>query len=343
MSMEALLRRAVQRLAQGHGLAFAAVAERTGSAPRGPGALLLVEPDVPALGTVGGGLLEARAQALALDVLTQSGGRAVSFSLEHDGLSQADRQTADVTLWLQALPAGDGALLTALEGALERLSAGTPCWLLWEASGPPLLLDRPALLARLPEGDGGAGAVLLGNPEDRPAFLLGLRRPCRVYLYGAGHVAVETADLLARMAFSCTVLDDRPDYARPERFPRAEAVLCRDLAHLASGDLPGPEDCALLMSRSHDLDLLLLRAILPAEPAFLGVLGSRKKGAFLRAALAREGFSQAQLERMVLPVGLPLGGETPAEIALSVAAQLVQLRSRGELSFSSSKKSEKNC
>ena len=232
MSMEALLRRAVQRLAQGHSLAFAAVAERTGSAPRGPGALLLVEPDVPALGTVGGGLLEARAQALALDVLTQSGGRAVSFSLEHDGLSQANRQTADVTLWLQALPAGDGALLTALEGALERFS---------------------------------------------------------------------------------------------------------------SGDLPGPEDCALLMSRSHDLDLLLLRAILPAEPAFLGVLGSRKKGAFLRAALAREGFSQAQLERMVLPVGLPLGGETPAEIALSVAAQLVQLRSRGELSFSSSKKSEKNC
>lgn len=334
--MEGLLREAVRRLSLGRSLALAGVAERTGSAPRGPGALLLVEPGVPSLGTVGGGLLEARARELALERLAQGGGGPVSFSLEHDGLGLRDRQSADVTLWLQALPAGDDALLTALEGAVDCLAAGAPGCLLWETSGPPRLLDRR------PERAGGAAGLIPG-PHGEPAFWLELRRPCRVFLYGAGHVAVETAGLLARMGFACTVLDDRPDFARQERFPGSEEVRCQDLEHLSPDDLPGPEDCALLMSRSHGLDLTLLRAILPAEPAFLGVLGSRKKGAFLRSALAAEGFSQAALDRIVLPVGLPLGGETPEEIALSVAAQLVQLRASGALSPTLSKKSEKNC
>lgn len=334
--MEELLREAVHRLAQGRSLALAGVAERTGSAPRGPGALLLAEPGGPTLGTVGGGLLEARVRELALEQLSRGGGGPVSFSMEHDGLIPRDRQSADVTLWLQALRAGDDVLLTALEGAVDCLAAGAPGCLLWETSGPPRLLDRR------PERAGGAAGLIPG-PHGEPAFWLELRRPCRVFLYGAGHVAVETAALLARMGFACTVLDDRPDFARQERFPGSEEVRCRDLEHLSPDDLPGPEDCALLMSRSHSLDLILLRAILPAEPAFLGVLGSRKKGAFLRSALAAEGFSQADLDRIVLPVGLPLGGETPAEIALSVAAQLVQLRASGALSPTLSKKSEKNC
>ncbi|WP_276858238.1 XdhC family protein [Intestinimonas timonensis] len=335
--MENLLREAVRRLTLGRSLTFAGVAERTGSAPRGPGALLLAEPGVPALGTVGGGLLEARVRELALERLSQGGGGPVSFSLEHDGLVPRERHSADVTLWLQALPAGDGALLTALKGAADRLAAGAPGCLLWEGFGPPRLLDRR------PEGAGRGAAGLVSGPHGKPAFWLELRRPCRVFLYGAGHVAVETASLLARMGFACIVLDDRPDFARPERFPGAEKVRCRDLEHLAIDDLPGPEDFVLLMSRSHSLDLILLQAILPVEPAFLGVLGSRKKGDFLRTALAAEGFSQGALDRIVLPVGLPLGGETPEEIALSVAAQLVQLRARGALVPALSKKSEKNC
>ena len=328
--MEALLKEARRRLLQGRSLAFAAVAERTGAAPRGPGALLLAEPDAPALGTVGGGLLEAQARELALSMLAAGGGRAVSFCLEHDGLAEHGRRGADVTLWLQALPAGDAALTAALDAALARLTEGKPGGLLWPAAGPPVLTDRvPAGTAELTEDADGA-----------PAFLLGLRRPCRVLLYGAGHVAVETAVLLSHLGFTCVVVDDRPDFARPERFPGAAEVRCRDLACLGPEDLPGAADCVLLMSRSHGLDLTLLRAILPAEPAFLGVLGSRKKGAFLRAALTAEGFSQAALDRITLPVGLPLGGETPAEIALSVAAQLVSLRAAGALS-PLSKKSRK--
>lgn len=330
--MESLLREARCRLGLGRSLALAAVAERTGAAPRGPGALLLAEQGVPVLGTVGGGLLEARARDLALSMLATGGGRAVSFCLEHDGLVEHAPTGADVTLWLQALPAGDPGFTGALDAALIHLDTGTPGGLLWHADGPPVLTDR------VPAG----AAELTADADGAPAFLLGLRRPCRVLLYGAGHVAVETAVLLSHLGFACVVLDDRPDFARPERFPGVAEVRCRDLERLGPEDLPGPADCVLLMSRSHGLDLTLLRAILPAEPAFLGVLGSRKKGAFLRTALMAEGFSQAALDRITLPVGLPLGGETPAEIALSVAAQLVSLRAKGAL-LPLSKKSEKNC
>ena len=237
--MEALLKEARRRLLQGRSLAFAAVAERTGAAPRGPGALLLAEPDAPALGTVGGGLLEAQARELALSMLAAGGGRAVSFCLEHDGLAEHGRRGADVTLWLQALPAVDAALTAALDAALVRLTEGKPGGLLWPAAGPPVLTDRvPAGTAELTEDADGA-----------PAFLLGLRRPCRVLLYGAGHVAVETAVLLSHLGFTCVVVDDRPDFARPERFPGAAEVRCRDLACLGPEDLPGAADCVLLMSQ----------------------------------------------------------------------------------------------
>ena len=150
----------------------------------------------------------------------------------------------------------------------------------------------------------------------------------RLILCGAGHVSLELAHIASRLDFEIVVIDDRPEFANTERFPMAARVICAPyLEGLAQAGSTG-EDYFVLLSRSHDLDRDCLSRVLRVEYAYVGMIGSPVKVKAIMASLEEEGFAPEVLRGVHSPIGLKIGGQTPAEIGVSIAAELVQERSR---------------
>lgn len=148
----------------------------------------------------------------------------------------------------------------------------------------------------------------------------------RVLLFGAGHVARALAALLPALEFEYWVVDDRPEFAVKEAFPGAAGVLCEDMAAAVDRLKPTEEDLIVIMTRGHEHDYEVLRKALTTPAGYIGLMGSRRKIAMTRQKLEKEGFGPEQFDRVSTPIGLSIGAETPAEIAVSVTAQLIAWR-----------------
>ena len=149
--------------------------------------------------------------------------------------------------------------------------------------------------------------------------------PAQLHLFGAGHVGAATARLAAETGFGVSVYDDRPDMLDDARLPAPIRAHGGSWSELVAGATLGEHDFVVVLTRGHKDDEIVLRALAAArvEPRFLGMIGSRAKRALLLGRLADEGVPQAWLDRIVSPVGLPLGARSAAEIAVSITAQLL--------------------
>ena len=146
-----------------------------------------------------------------------------------------------------------------------------------------------------------------------------------VYLFGAGHVGLALVHLLALTEFPVVVYDQRP--APPDGIPEAVRVVQGPYEDALSRlEAIGPEDYVVIMTPGHQGDYEVLRQVLRTPARYVGCIGSRRKIAATRERLLADGFSEADFARVHAPIGLDIGGETPQEIALSVAAQLVACR-----------------
>ena len=155
--------------------------------------------------------------------------------------------------------------------------------------------------------------------------------PTDLVIVGAGHIAQPLSRVGKLLGFRVVVIDDRPDFARRERFPEADRVLVADFDD-PFADVPiGPRSHVVLVTRGHRYDYDCARALARAgaEPAYLGMIGSRRR---IRAAfeqLAGEGFDRDWLARIHAPIGLDIEAETPAEIAIAIGAEMVLVRRGG--------------
>lgn len=147
----------------------------------------------------------------------------------------------------------------------------------------------------------------------------------KLILCGGGHVSREAAAFAQRLDFSVTVLDDRPDAVTRERFPTAERI-CDSYENL--GKYLEEDACYVVVTPNHKADLQCVSTILPTRYRYLGMIGSRKKVASTMENLKLAGFTQEQMESIFAPIGLPIGAVTPAEIALSILAQVVQEKNK---------------
>lgn len=160
---------------------------------------------------------------------------------------------------------------------------------------------------------GGAMDVLIEPLEGVP----------RLHCFGGGHVARPTVALARELGFEVSVYDERDEWLTPERFPG-----CRLVPGNPRRQLPttGPLDYLLIVTHEHALDQDLLEALLPGHYAWLGMIGSRTKVAKFFLRLRAGGVDEALFRRVSAPVGLDIGAETPEEIAVSIAAELVRVR-----------------
>ena len=308
-------------LAQGGTAVLCTIVDSSGSAPRGAGARMALLSGGTFLGTIGGGSVERLAMERAKRLLA---GEAAP-GLEHYTMGGADNNTGMVcggaaTVCFQRLTTGDR---PALDKLSRLLTDGSLCTLTLDLSG-----TAPQLSVW---GSGELPNPLSGRPADRPVLEnqvytepMGLDGV--LYLFGAGHVGQALAPLLAQVGFRVVVFDSRPELARPELFPGVHQVVLGSFEHIGDTVSLTPRDYAVVMTPGHMADLEVLCQVLPCAPCYVGCMGSRKKLAFVRQELAGRGFSQAQIDAVHLPIGLDLGGETPPEIAVSVAAELIQFR-----------------
>lgn len=240
----------------------------------------------------------------------------------------------------------------ALPHLLEALRAGRPVVEIVALAGVPEPGAR--LLVSAEETVGGLGdreldgiavelareALRDGRPLSREVLLNG--REVLLYLephhgagdlviVGAGHIAQPLARVGAMLGYRVTVVDDRAEFATRERFPEANRVVRGDFSEPLRDLSLGPHCHLVLVTRGHRHDFEVLRQVLaaPEQPAYIGMIGSRRRVRAAFEQLAAEGVPADRLAEIYAPVGLDLGAETPAEIAVAVAAELVRLRRGG--------------
>jgi xanthine dehydrogenase accessory factor len=167
-------------------------------------------------------------------------------------------------------------------------------------------------------------------------FLDAIRPSPRLLLYGAGHVGERVAAVAGEIGLSTVVVDDRPDFASRARFPKADEIRCADLAQDPLGGLaPDAQDFVVILTRCHALDEGVLEAALGTPARYVGLIGSRRKVAVILRSIARRlDRDPRQDPRLHAPIGLRLGDKTPGEIAISILAELLLIKSQGELAHS---------
>lgn len=153
------------------------------------------------------------------------------------------------------------------------------------------------------------------------------QRP-HLFLFGAGHVGRAISRLASGCGFRVTVVDDRPECADQALLPGADKILCCSVPAAFEQLTFDRETSVIIATPGHLSDFAAVRGCLATDAGFIGLLGSRRKRDVLMQTLAREGFTPDQCNRIVTPVGLDIGAQTPEEIAVSIVAQLISLKKK---------------
>jgi xanthine dehydrogenase accessory factor len=148
----------------------------------------------------------------------------------------------------------------------------------------------------------------------------------QLYVVGAGHVGCHVGKFAHAAGFRIHVVDDREKFANRERFPEAHEIVVEPIAEWLGRAPLSPSDYAVIVTRGHQADLDAMRALAGRDLKYLGLIGSRAKVVRITQALLAEGMPADQLERVRAPIGLDIGAVTPAEIAISIVAELVGIR-----------------
>ena len=336
-----------QRLAAGKSAALAVILEARGSAPQEAGASAIFSSRGLVFGTVGGGILEAVVEKKAKQALRSKQPTVFDYSLEED-VSVGEGALCGGEVKVLIDPALErhlkilmnmrksqearrpGLLLTYLEETKDGQLTVHRQWLEKTASAR---LRRTGYLVRF--GDDIRAAFQDGRVRFIPYRAGGLfvepHAPLpRLIIAGAGHIGQAVSRLGRMLDFEVTVIDDRQEYANRKRFPEADKIVVGDISRAVRETSLGVDAFLVIVTRGHARDANALRAAIKRPAAYLGLIGSRRKVRLMRRHFLESGWATpAQWARVHTPIGLPIGSRTVAEIAVSIAAELVKIRREG--------------
>ena len=322
------------------GSALVTVVAVRGSTPRDVGSKMAVLPDGSIVGSVGGGVLEARAIEQARGCIAE--GSSGSLEVELTGADThgctpvcggvADLwivHVADTSLFeaaLSRLDEGRGIVLASLRGRRRAGAArgGPRCTAVLDADGALIAGRADPADAALAARAASAGRAVLS--EDASRFYDPVLPPERLLVLGGGHVGRAVAAFAAGLDFQVTIADDRSGFADPDRFPKNVEVLQGAYPDLIERFPFGPSTYALVVTPGHLSDLDCARAVLKKEHRYLGIIGSRRKVRMVMEQLVSEGYDRGRVEALYSPVGIDIGAETPGEIAISILAEMIAVR-----------------
>ncbi|MEG0919301.1 MAG: XdhC family protein [Anaerovoracaceae bacterium] len=321
----------------GRDVTMVSVTASSGSTPRGAGARMLVGAEGRIYGTIGGGAVEYVCQQKAQEVLKTKKSFNENYRLKPNQVQDLGMICGgDVECYFQYISCDDKNMKELIDQALVLLNADKDTWLITD------ITDGAESLMGLYSEDGSFGMEiaediimkLQSKPcriqiGDRKFYSEQINQNGKVYVFGGGHVAQQLVPTLARIKFSCVVLEDREDFAKKELF---EGVLETRLVDMLNLDELCKEitknDYICIMTRGHKDDYEIQRQVLKTPARYIGVIGSKKKTAGVNAKLKADGYTDEDISRISAPIGIPIAGETPAEIAISIAGQLINERAK---------------
>jgi xanthine dehydrogenase accessory factor len=161
-------------------------------------------------------------------------------------------------------------------------------------------------------------------------FVEVLRRPPTLIIVGAGHVALPLAHLGKMIDFEVVVLDDRPRFANPQRFPMADRVLAQPFRETLHHWPIDNDTYIVLVTRGHSHDVACLLEVIDSPARYIGMIGSKRRiKAVFDLLEQEEGLDPAKFEQVYAPIGLDIGAENPAEIAISIMAEIINVHRGG--------------
>jgi xanthine dehydrogenase accessory factor len=289
-----LLDQIIRRAPTGEPTALCTVVRTRGSTPQGAGAAMLVLRDGKTIGTLGGGCVEAEVRQQALQLMTDRQSRLLSFRLDHD------------YGWDDGLVCG-GIMDIAVQ-VIDSAEAAQPL-----AAAHKKLASNQA--ATLP--------INVVDESGKPAaFQLEVPRTPSLIIAGAGHVGQALAETARRIGFAVTVIDDRPDCLTPDRFPGVTCLEGEIETQLAACRID-EQTYIVIVTRGHRHDGRALAAVINSPARYIGLIGSKRKVRTILEDLNKAGVPRERLLAVHAPIGLELGAVTPAEIAISIAAELI--------------------
>jgi xanthine dehydrogenase accessory factor len=296
-SQKQLLSHILQETASGRKVAWCVVVETEGSTPQVPGSMMIVTEDSRIHGTVGGGCAEASARKRAFELLASGVSDMLEIDLDNETVSE-EGMICGGCMKIAILVFPDNVLQTAITEALGQLEQGL-------AARIPLLIEQEGRLTR---------------------YLLTLEMNPVLVIAGAGHISQEMAKLAHLLDFRVIVIDNRADFANEHRFPAPATVMVGDIAQVLT-ELPmDMSTYVVIVTRGHQHDQDALNAVITRPAKYIGMIGSKRKVKMIMENLAAAGIPATLIEKVHSPIGLPIKSITVPEIAVSIAAQLIQIR-----------------
>lgn len=313
--------------------------ERSGSAPRGAGAHMIVGSTGRWFGTIGGGAVEYEAEQRALQVLQEKQSCRAHYYLKQNEVQDLGMVCGgEVDVAFTYLDPHDKQTRQSISFCMEMQEREETAWLILditdEFGGKHAFYGRKSgwMGMMLPDAVIDKMISAYGTIEEngRIYYYERLTQPGRVYIFGGGHVAQALVPALSAVDFSCVILEDREEFCKPELFPKADRVMKIDMKHISDYVQITDEDYVCVMTRGHKDDTIVQEQILRTQAKYIGVIGSRKKKAAVFRVLKECGLTDEDLVRVTTPIGLEIKAETPAEIAVSITAQMIMVRAGGE-------------
>ncbi|HHQ49504.1 MAG TPA: XdhC/CoxI family protein [Acidobacteria bacterium] len=306
--------RVARALASGGEVCLVVLVDAVGSAPNRPGARMVVERQGPPAGTVGGGASEHAMVEAARRLLDGRGPAVELRRLRHHGDEGPDASgmicAGSQRFVLIRLGAPD---LPAVTRIVEPLERGRTVRLVLAPEGLTVEQDRAGAPALTFDPAGWRYEERIGRAET-------------VTLIGGGHVSLALSPLLASLGMRVVVLDNRPGLATMEANRHADERRVIDYGEVARHVPRGPDSYVCVMTAGHRHDEEVLAGLVELPLRYLGMMGSEAKVRQLRARLLERGVPEEALDRVHAPIGLPIGSDTPEEIAISIAAEIVAVR-----------------
>lgn len=292
-----LFRSLARQVEQRRRVALCTVVGSYGSTPQAAGAAMLLHENMTTEGTLGGGCVEAEVRKRAFELLQRNESGLLTFQLDHD------------YGWDDGLICG-GTMRVAVSTIRTEADAG-------QYESAAVLLEKGVA----------ANVSLRVSPSDMlEEYRLHIEAPARLIIAGAGHVGCELARMAAALDFDVTVIDDRADLCSPARLPPPIHAVVGDIAQTLRVQPINENTYIVVVTRGHNHDEQALHAVIDSPARYIGMIGSRRKVKLIFDDLIALGVDGARLERVHAPIGLSIGAVTVPEIAVSILAQLVEVR-----------------